>query len=169
MTPEPTVFVGVDPGCPLTIAVLGEGYVEFHEEDEVATRSRKGKGKTMLYDNNPILINGIVEGLVSRHDRILAVIEHVQPAPKQGISSTARFVGSMYLMQGILAAHRIPVTLIRPAKWKGLMGLGREKEQSRKMAIELCPFAADRLNLCKHHDRAEALLLAHMLEQRYRK
>jgi len=50
---------------------------------------------------------------------------------------------------------------VTPAKWKKHFGLSSEKEQSRAMASKMFPEAA--LHLKKHHDRAEALLLARYL------
>ena len=59
---------------------------------------------------------------------------------------------------GILATLEIPYTTVRPAQWKKAFSLGKDKEASRLRAMQLYPGADPRLK--KHHDRAEALLLA---------
>ena len=155
-------FIGIDPGTPITIAVLGDGFVEFYDEEEVGTQSKKGR--TMRWENNPHLIS---EVLSYYQEGAIAVVETATPMPKQGIVSTSRYVGSNYMVRGILAALRIPYEEFRPAAWKKELKLGRDKEQSRAMAINLYPQCIPDLKRKKDHNRAEALLMAHMLKEKH--
>ena len=61
----------------------------------------------------------------------------------------------------MLQILRIPVTKVTPGVWKKHFKLtGTGKEESRLRALELYPELHDQLKLKKHHNRAEALLMA---------
>jgi hypothetical protein len=59
---------------------------------------------------------------------------------------------------GLLAALALPHTRVRPALWKRVMGVGKDKEQARLRAMQLYPDAD--LRRRKDHNRAESILLA---------
>ena len=52
------------------------------------------------------------------------------------------------------------MVLVEPSKWKRALHLNSDKEASRQLAIQLFPHAHERLVLKKHHQRAEAMLIA---------
>jgi hypothetical protein len=93
----------------------------------------------------------------------IAIIEHVHPHPKEGVSSVWRFAAAFTTVRVVVQLLRIPTHLVSPAKWKRAMGLkgGPEgKEQSRAKAINVFPTSAHRFSRKKDHGRAEASLLA---------
>jgi hypothetical protein len=114
----------------------------------------------------------ILDGDVNPHDirayivtflPDIAIIEHVHPHPKEGVSSVWRFAAAFTTARVVVQMQNIPTMLVSPAKWKRAMGLkgGPEgKEQSRAKAINTFPIYAHRFSRKKDHGRAEASLLA---------
>ena len=79
--------------------------------------------------------------------------------PGQGVRSMFTVGVGFGVWLGLLGALEIPYTRVQPAVWKRKLALqNSDKETARLLAQQLFP-AAD-LRLKKHHDRAEALLLA---------
>jgi len=164
------IFLGIDPGCPLTICVddTRKQAPYFWEADAVAEQIKKGKGKR--WENDPRLISARLRELcVGKGRDMFAILEQVGPRPGQGLVSTTRFVGSMYLMQGLLTALQIPFLSVPPATWKRALGkLSSDKEKSRARAIaEVHPNHVGLFARKKDHNRAEAYLLALYAEDRY--
>jgi crossover junction endodeoxyribonuclease RuvC len=100
-------------------------------------------------------------------NKTMAFLEYQQAFPKQGVHSVFSIGMGYGIWLGVLGALKIPVTIVRPADWKREMlpGLGgvpkkKKKEAARLRALELYPGMSHMLHLIKHHDRAEALLLA---------
>ena len=100
-----------------------------------------------------------------------AVIERVGSMPGQGLSSTFRFGVAYGVVQGVVAALRIRVEFVTPAKWKAYYGLSSAlspgparkkdlKEKSRERALHLWPERSDLFRRKKDDGRAEAALLA---------
>lgn len=86
------------------------------------------------------------------------VIENVFAMPKQGLSSTAKFMRATGCIEAV-AQMLGAVHFVRPQEWKKHYKLiGTEKTASLAMARAIWPTAP--LKLKKHHGRAEALLLA---------
>jgi hypothetical protein len=95
-----------------------------------------------------------------------AVLEHTQAFPGQGRSSIFSFGRSTGTIETVLALHRIPIEIVQPNRWKQTLGLSREKEEARALALRLYPAAAEHLRRKLDHGRAEALLLAHWFTSR---
>ena len=108
-----------------------------------------------------IQVNSALLGkLVDEIKPDLAVVEWVNVMPKQGASSGFAFGVSFGIILGVLGGARIPYLLVTPGKWKKAMGLSKDKDSSRTLALRRWPNAGDYLALKKHHGRAESLLLA---------
>ena len=88
----------------------------------------------------------------------VAVVEKVGAMPLQGVTSTFNFGYACGAIYGVIAACGIELNYVVPRKWKSSYGLGKDKEQSRALAIRLYPTVVG-LDLKRHHGRAEALLL----------
>jgi crossover junction endodeoxyribonuclease RuvC len=153
------IVIGIDPGTPLTVAVLsadGAAILDMFDEGAVATQETRSK--TSKWYNSPVLLADLLRPYAALYG--LAVIEAVSPMPGQGVSSQCRFTGSMYMAQGVAAGLGLRMRAPTPSKWKRDMGLSSDKEQSRAAAIAQWPQHAKLFSLKKHHDRAEAALLA---------
>ncbi len=99
------------------------------------------------------------------------IIENVQPMPSipgadglrrgMGAASSFRFGFAVGQIRAVAVCYGMEVRLVHPQSWKRWAGLkGPDKEQSRQKALVLMPSAAPWLGLKKHHNKAEALLLA---------
>jgi crossover junction endodeoxyribonuclease RuvC len=93
------------------------------------------------------------------------VTEDVHSMPNQGISSTYKFGRAVGAIEAV--ARDLPGTwhIVSPQRWKRDMGLTSDKEDCRLKAISLFPDGYEYLSKKKHHNRAEALLLAEWLRR----
>ena len=91
----------------------------------------------------------------------LAVMERVSAMPKQGTSSVFSLGHSLGVCQSVFAALGIRHELVMPSVWKHYMGLRLDKSESQALASQRFPEQAGLWVLAKHHDRAEAALIAH--------
>jgi len=65
------------------------------------------------------------------------------------------------MIEGIAAGIGLEYRDVIPAKWKKQMGLiNKDKDMSRMKALQLWPDRAEWLRYKKHHNRAEAALIA---------
>jgi crossover junction endodeoxyribonuclease RuvC len=88
-------------------------------------------------------------------------IERVSAMPTDSRSGAFKFGYIAGGLRGIIAAKRIPVTLVTPSVWKKKMGLiGKDKDASRQRATELFPEASAMFARKKDDGRAEATLIA---------
>ena len=72
---------------------------------------------------------------------IKAYVELVGSMPGQGVASMFSFGHSAGVVQGVLGAYEIPVTMVTPQSWKKRAGLvGQDKDASRTKAIQMWPF-----------------------------
>lgn len=99
------------------------------------------------------------------------VIEQVGSTPQMGVTSAFNFGHTYGVVQGVVTALGIPVSYVNPRKWKAEYSLnGKDKGLARTTALNLYPGLSGYLNLKKHIDRAEALLIARCLvDQRSRR
>jgi Holliday junction resolvasome RuvABC endonuclease subunit len=106
----------------------------------------------------PLELKQSILRVIPAGEDVQVVIENVFAMPKQGLSSTAKFMRATGCIEAV--AQMIgAVHFVRPQEWKKYYGLiGTEKAQSLAMARAIWPTAP--LKLKKHHGRAEALLLA---------
>lgn len=93
-------------------------------------------------------------------DSELCIIERVASMPGQGVASVFSLGHSVGVIKGVMAALNIPTELVPPQTWKRTYGLGKDKDMARAEASRMYPAHAGRWNLVKHHNRAEAALLA---------
>ena len=142
-------FMGVDPGA--------TGAAGFMKEDG-----------TFLcfvdYPGSAAALADTLEVVIGEGTITLTVIEEVHPMPKQGVSSTGKFMKNAGIWEGVLAAKRIPYELITPQRWRKILdsSVPRKptKEDLRAYAIKRWPAAAEDLKKVKDHNRAEALIMA---------
>ena len=144
-------IIGIDPGLSGACAVLEEGkFTTFFDTPIFKVGSKKEYN-----------INEMAKFL-SSHITASVFIEKQLPIPRQSSQSTFKTGYGFGLWVGIITTLNLPYTIVHPKTWKKKMlkDMPKEKDASRSRAIQLFPNTADHLNLKKHHDRAEALLLA---------
>jgi crossover junction endodeoxyribonuclease RuvC len=94
-------------------------------------------------------------------EKIVAYVELVASMPKQGVASMFSFGHSAGVIQGVLGAFEIPVTMVTPAMWKKRSGLiGMDKDASRVKAIQMWPHWRDLDKKGKGQALADAALIA---------
>lgn len=147
------MIIGIDPGLHGAVAVIDGSRVLLLEDLPVVQFSQ---GRTK-YRIEPVRLANI---LSEYDDAQMAVVEAVSSRPGEGVSSAFSFGYTSGVICGVLGALKIPIQRPMPSVWKKAMKLGTDKDLSRARAIELFPAVADLLKLKKHHDRAEALLMA---------
>lgn len=98
----------------------------------------------------------------TERDEVHAFIEKVGAMPGQGVTSMFSFGYGFGVWMGILAALKIPHTLVTPQAWKKEMFAGYDKDtDSRVIARRLFPVQTEEsLSRKKDHGRADALLIA---------
>ena len=143
------LFIGIDPGQSGALAVIGDDFVET-----VIPFSESAYRKTLLDLDAKRVMSDV---------KLFAVVEHVGPMPKQGVSSTFKFGMNFGWIQGLLCAIGVPFELVRPQKWKKMFSCTSDKNTSIDVAQRMFPsvplFATPRCR--KPHDgMAEALLMA---------
>jgi crossover junction endodeoxyribonuclease RuvC len=90
-----------------------------------------------------------------------AFIEYVSARPGEGAVGAFSFGRSRGVVEGVLGAAGIPVTMITPASWKRTIGLSfGSKDASRSEAIRRWPAHAALFARVKDDGRAEAALIA---------
>ncbi len=90
----------------------------------------------------------------------VAWVEKVGAFPNQGVASMFSFGSTYGCMLQLVASHFVPLEQVTPQKWKVYFKLRKGKDASRMKASELMPEFADQWPLVKHHNRAEAALIA---------
>jgi crossover junction endodeoxyribonuclease RuvC len=152
------IVYGIDVGITGAIAVTLDG-VLLEVADIPAHVTSAGTVKRQV---DPAGLAEIVRGWRARFgpDAEMAVIERVASRPGQGSAQTFSLGHSMGAVQGALAALGVPTKLVAPQTWKRSYGLGKDKSQSQAEASRLFPGKAGHWALVKHHNRAEAVLLA---------
>jgi crossover junction endodeoxyribonuclease RuvC len=139
--------LGIDPGMRGAVAVIDPG------------------GLATVWDADGSPARAVCQAVWSIYgeDNWVATIESVHAMPGQGVTGVFGF-GRAY-GEALGALYALGVTepnFVSPQRWKKYYGLGREKYASLELARELfpCVTEAGLLKLKKHHDRAEALLVA---------
>ena len=156
-------YIGIDPGATGALAIIFED----------------GKIEVFDYPGDERELMAQMKRYAVQLDPISVVIEVQQSMPLQGVVSAFKLGGNYYSWLTAIAAVDWPVTLVRPAEWKSNMGYPAKvagqnatarkkvsKAYSVTMARRLYPHAGEFLTLVKHHDRAEAILLAHYAGRR---
>lgn len=147
------IYIGIDPGFSGAIAFYApkENIVSIY--DMPVYQNAKGKTEINLYELHDILAP-------ETDEPHMAIIEQVAAMRGQGVTSMFRFGQSYGVTQMAVAAHKIPMQFVTPAKWKSYLGLSRDKGVSRSLASQRFPKQADLFKRVKDDGRAEAALLA---------
>lgn len=144
---SPRILMGIDPGL--------HGAVAFIVSHDLGLLSAFDM-PTVANEIDAAGIARLIE--TTRPDD--AFIERVGSRPGQGVASSFKFGKGFGTLLGVLAALKVPATLVTPQSWKKHYRLSSDKEASRLRALELWPGRAELFTLKKHEARAEAALIA---------
>jgi Holliday junction resolvasome RuvABC endonuclease subunit len=146
---------GIDPGLNGGIALYNE---KMSVVDAIRTpvyQLKKGKQSTKIMDMYSIC------KILNKFDPDHIFIEQQQAFPKQGVISTFKTgVGyGMYL--GLMSVSGYAHTIVPPKTWKKKLGVGADKDDARKRASELMPYARDLWQKKCEDGLAEAAMIAY--------
>jgi Holliday junction resolvasome RuvABC endonuclease subunit len=149
--------LGVDPGLTGALAVVskdGSSVAVWDVPVFSVQVGRKNRNELDLHKLDKILKDIRMLGVS------IAYVEKVSSMPQQGVSSTFSF-GRTYgsLLMG-LVCNGFVLEHVTPNVWKKSMKVRKGKESSVLRASELLPSFTNLWNLKKHHNRAEAALIA---------
>jgi crossover junction endodeoxyribonuclease RuvC len=158
------IILGLDPGLSGAVAFYNP---EKDIIDIVDTPTMGDKKQRSI--SAAVLASEIKERTSIHMPWVSAYVEDVHAMIGWGVGSSFRFGESKGVLFGVLATLRIPTYRVSPQKWKKAMGLGRDKDASRKMAIERFPAFADLFARVMDDNRAEAALIAYYGSQQVSK
>jgi len=149
------IFIGIDPGLNGAIAFLDieRGHLSVVDMP-VLEIQRNGKAKKEVSPHG--LANIFTFSSPVQH----AVLERVGAMPGQGVTSVFSFGRSVGLVEGVLSAFQITVSIVTPQVWQKAAGVRGGKDGSRQRAMELFPNYAGLFALKKHDGRADAACMA---------
>ncbi len=160
------ILIGIDPGLDGAIAFLRPAPFGSEDADQVAvhdlpTVPLEGGGTVTRRVHGPALAS-MVRANCAKGEPILVFLEDISAG---GRDSSAQTVGSQYRTRGtiecVIEMLGLQFTAVSPQRWKGLYGFGKDKKDALAIARELYPaLEGDALRLAKHHNRAEAMLIA---------
>lgn len=157
------IVLGVDPGLTGAMALMsGRGLVSVTDLPVMMRGAGTGSVKNQV---DAGALNSTMREMLAPYDRqeVMVVIE-LQQAMGGGMNASAVFSLGLTagIIEAVVAARSLPHELVQPSVWKKAMGLSAKgkdaKEQSMAMAKRYYPDA--QLHLAKHHNRAEAILIA---------
>ena len=147
--------IGIDPGLSGAIAIISPENLKIFDMP-IMTVERNGKAKRQVSASE------LAEMLYLYSGRDCHVYcERVSAMAGQGVTSVFSFGRSFGMIEGILAAFKLPVTYVAPATWVKAVGRGQGKDASRARAMELFPSDQDQFKRVKDDGRADAALIAY--------
>jgi crossover junction endodeoxyribonuclease RuvC len=147
--------IGIDPGLSGAIAIISPENLKIFDMPTM-TVERNGKAKRQVSAAE------LAEMLYLYSGRDCHVYcERVSAMAGQGVTSVFSFGRSFGMIEGILAAFKMPVTFVPPATWVKAVGRGQGKDASRARAMELFPSDQDQFKRVKDDGRADAALIAY--------
>lgn len=147
------LIIGIDPGISGAVALL-DG-IELLDVWDIPVVELT-KGKTKRKEISAVLL---AQELEEFKDRATVIVERVHAMPRQGVSSVFGFGRSFGVIEGVVAGLGMPIQYVSPAEWKKHFRLGRDKDDSRAMALNVWPNMARLFTRKKDADRAEAALI----------
>jgi crossover junction endodeoxyribonuclease RuvC len=148
--------IGIDPGISGAISVFDwytKSLLEVYDMPTLEVDS----GKTKKRHISAVTLRDILEIYPDSH----VVVEKVGAMPGQGVVSMWNFGRSAGIIEGVVAALRMPSTYVTPQQWTKAVGRAAGKDASRMRAMELFPTRADLFKRVKDDGRADAALIAY--------
>ena len=146
------LIYGCDPGFTGAIALYWTDTGKLEVHDMPVMQNPKGKTIINLHSLLDVLRN-------EADEKCMCLLELVQSRPGQNSSAVFRFGQGFGQLQMAVAANKLPVQYVTPAKWKKYFGLSKDKNASRALAMDRFPRESELFKLAKFDGRAEAALL----------
>jgi len=151
------VIIGIDPGLDGAVCLIGSAldYIVIYDTPTLTVQGASGNKR----EYNHVAMAAHLRPAAAKS---VAYIEKVHAMPGQGVRSMFTMGVGLGMWMGILAGLEIPITLVTPQRWKGVMldGMGKDKDASRLRAMQLRPRDTEFFQRKKDDGRAEAYLIA---------
>lgn len=149
-------IIGIDPGLSGAVAVLTGSDSLIVIDMPTMTMERNGKSKRQVSASE---LAAIFANFNSDDTHVF--VEKVSAMAGQGVTSVFSFGRSFGMIEGILAAFKLPVTYVAPATWVKAVGRGQGKDASRARAMELFPNNQADFKRVKDDGRSDSALIAY--------
>lgn len=149
-------IIGIDPGLSGAVAVLTGSDSLIVIDMPTITVERNGKSKRQVSASE---LAAIFANFNSDDTHVF--VEKVSAMAGQGVTSVFSFGRSFGMIEGILAAFKLPVTYVAPATWVKAVGRGQGKDASRARAMELFPNNQADFKRVKDDGRSDSALIAY--------
>ena len=151
-----THVIGIDPGLYGAVALLGPpAHPLVLDMPTMKAGTERYAVQTQV---NPAALADMLRRLTDGiRDETIVVMERVD-GYIDNKAACFSMGNSFGCVRGVVATLGLPLHIVRAQDWKKHYSLKRDKELSRRRAIELYPMAP--LDKIKHHNRAEAILIA---------
>ena len=147
--------IGVDPGLSGAIAVMSSESLKIFDMPTM-TVERNGKAKRQVSATELAELLYLYSGKDCH-----VYCERVSAMAGQGVTSVFSFGRSFGMIEGILAAFKLPVTYVAPATWVKAVHRGAGKDASRQRAMELFPENQADFKRVKDDGRSDSALIAY--------
>jgi crossover junction endodeoxyribonuclease RuvC len=147
--------IGVDPGLSGAIAVMSPESLKIFDMPTM-TVERNGKAKRQVSATELADLLYLYSGKDCH-----VFVEKVSAMAGQGVTSVFSFGRSFGMIEGILAAFKLPVTYVAPATWVKAVHRGAGKDASRSRAMELFPDNQADFKRVKDDGRSDSALIAY--------
>lgn len=152
------MIIGIDPGLTGAIAFIdSRGCVVV---EDIPTVELPGNGMVKRKVDGLALAR-LVRNHCPAAESATVVCEAVRAMGGQNnaVQTQGSLMRTLGAIEAVFEVLRFPWQIVEPQTWKRFYGLGADKAASMNTARTLYPTAP--LKLAKHHNRAEALLIAH--------
>lgn len=147
-------ILGVDPGASGALVILDTEKNTLSVFDMPTVEIKRGTRNVRQVSAQ--LIVDILSPFTVDH----AYVERVGAMPGQGVSSMFAFGRAAGVVEGVLAALRIPTTYVTPQEWQKAMRVVGGKDGSRNRASQLWPGQSTHFARVKDDGRSDAALIA---------
>lgn len=154
------IIIGIDPGLDGAAALVSHsGFLELFDlpTDKVESKGRNTRkldaGELAYRLRDSVRRHGTGE-----HVEIWLEDVHAMPASKSGSGANTSLMHTKGVIEGVSGALGFPVFLVPAQRWKAKFAVGSDKTEAIEHARLIYPQAP--IKLKKHHNRAEACLIA---------
>ena len=148
------IVLGIDPGASGALVFLDTESKQLTVHDMPVVEVKRGTGIKRHVSAQ------LLASVFADMQPDAAWLEQVGAMPGQGVSSMFAFGRAAGVVEGVIAALGIPLTLVTPQTWQKTMAVRGGKDGSRMRAAELFPKQADQFKRVKDDGRADAALIA---------
>lgn len=158
------IVIGIDPGLTGAVAVMDHNGVRA--VFDIPTMPVPGAGPKALVKNKVdgrALCQLLLKHCPADENKPRVFLEKVSTmgGANNAVQTQGSLMRSLGAIETVIECLKWPLEQVAPQTWKRLYGLGSDKAAALNKARELHEEAAADLTLAKHHNRAEAILLAH--------